>query len=243
MDGERLVVSERFCGPPGAGNGGYVAGLVAQRLGDRAEVTLRRPTPVEAPLSLCRAEDGWRLESAGDGAVLVEGREAEPVLTRMAIPPVPEFDVALAASRWTTSEHPYPHCFVCGPARQAGDGLRIFAGPLSCEHAGVVAGAWVPDASLAAADTQGRVEPLFVWSALDCPGAMVVIAESPRPLLLARMVAEVAGSVRVGERCVVVGWRIAQEGRKHWSGTALYGEDGALRGASEQLWIEPRAAA
>jgi hypothetical protein len=243
MDGERLVVSERFCGPPGAGNGGYVAGLVARRLGGRAEVTLRRPTPVEAPLSLCRGEDGWRLESAGDGAVLVEGREAEPVLARMAIPPVPDFEAAQAASRRAPARHPFPHCFVCGPARQTGDGLRIFAGPLSGEHAGVVAGTWMPDASLAAADAQGRVETPFVWSALDCPGAMVVIAESPRPLLLARMVGEVAGSVRVGERCVVVGWRIAQEGRKHWSGTALYGEDGALRGASEQLWIEPRAAA
>ena len=27
-------------------------------------------------------------------------------------------------------EHPLPTCFVCGPARAKGDGLRIFAGPL-----------------------------------------------------------------------------------------------------------------
>jgi hypothetical protein len=240
---ERLVVSERFCGPPGTGNGGYVAGLVARRLGERAEVTLRRPTPIEAPLSLRRGDDGWRLETAADGALLVEAREAKLVLARAATPPAPGFDLAHMAARRAPSQHPFPHCFVCGPARRAGDGLRIFAGPLSCEQTGVVAGTWVPDASLAAAGASDRVDTPFLWSALDCPGAMVVFAESPRPLLLARMRAEVAGPVRVGERCVVVGWRIAQDGRKHVCGTALFGEDGGLRGASEQLWIEPRATA
>jgi hypothetical protein len=69
---------------------------------------------------------------------------------------------------------------------------------------------------------------------------MVVIADRPRPVLLARMTAQLTGRVRRGERCVVVGWRVAREGRKHVSGTALYGADGTLRGASEQLWIEPR---
>jgi hypothetical protein len=69
---------------------------------------------------------------------------------------------------------------------------------------------------------------------------MVAMAELPRPLLLARMTAELSGRVQSSERCVVVGWEIARDGRKHISGTALYGEDGTLRGASEQLWIEPR---
>jgi hypothetical protein len=134
-------------------------------------------------------------------------------------------------------EHPFPHCFVCGPARALGDGLRIFAAPLA-EGAGIVAGAWIPDASLCGDGV--HVDAPFLWSALDCPGAMVAMSESPRPMLLARMTGELSGRVRSGERCVVVGWAIARDGRKHRSGTALYGEDGSLRGASEQLWIEPR---
>ena len=41
-------------------------------------------------------------------------------------------------------------------------------------------------------------------------------------------------------RCVSIGWRLRSEGLKHWTGTALVGEDGRLRGRSLQLWIEPR---
>ena len=47
-----LVIPERFCGPPGTGNGGYVAGrlasLVASDSGSNPtiEVTLRRPIPL-----------------------------------------------------------------------------------------------------------------------------------------------------------------------------------------------------
>jgi hypothetical protein len=37
-----LVVEARYCGPPNSGNGGYVAGLLARRLGEGpVEVTLR----------------------------------------------------------------------------------------------------------------------------------------------------------------------------------------------------------
>jgi hypothetical protein len=57
------------------------------------------------------------------------------------------------------------------------------------------------------------------------------------------MRAQLSGRVRRGERCVVLAWRLAREGRKHGCATALYGEDGTLRAASEQLWIEPRGAA
>lgn len=236
--GERLIVNERFCGPPGTGNGGYVAGLVGRRLGGRAEVTLRRPTPLATPLRLRRGDEGWQLETEAEGELLVAGRPGRP-LPRLRPPPPPRFEQAARAAA-SLHEHPFPHCFVCGPGRAEGDGLRIFAGPLG-RGAEVVAAPWVPDASLCGDGKQ--VDAPFLWSALDCPGAMVVLAEKPRPLLLARITAELTGRVRRGERCVVVGWRIARDGRKHTCGTALYGADGTLRGASEQLWVEPRAAA
>ena len=43
-----------------------------------------------------------------------------------------------------------------------------------------------------------------------------------------------------GERCVVVGWPLDEDGRKRHAATALYGEDGAVLAVSRQLWIEPR---
>jgi hypothetical protein len=236
---ERVMVSQRFCGPPGAGNGGYVAGLVARPLGECAEVTLRRPTPLDTPLALRPDSDGWILETEALREPLASGRAVDSVLPRLAVPSAPRFALALAASGRLPA-HPFPHCFVCGPQRGAGDGLRIFPGPLP-GRSDLVAAPWIPDTSLCA-DGE-HVDARFVWSALDCPGALVAMAQEPRPMLLARMTAELRGSVRKGERCVVVGWRIAREGRKHKSGTALYGADGRLRGASEQLWIEPRAAA
>jgi hypothetical protein len=201
-------------------------------------VTLRRPTPVAEPLSLRRENGGWCLETEAERALLAEARAVDPVLPRLAPPPAPPFEQALRASERAPGAHPFPQCFVCGPQREAGDGLRIFAGPLARGCSDVVAAPWVPDASLCA-DGEWVGAP-FLWSALDCPGAMVVMAERPRPILLARMAGEVSGRVRRGERCVVVGWRIARDGRKHTSGTALYGADGTLRGASEQLWVEPR---
>jgi hypothetical protein len=238
--GERLIVGERFCGPPGVGNGGYVAGLVAGRLGGQAEVSLRRPTPLGTALSLRRASGAWRLES-GAGELLVEGRPLRSLRSLPTPPPAPHFEQAAVASKSAPAAHPFPRCFVCGPAREAGDGLRILAGPVLPDCHAVVAAPWTPDASQCA-DGE-RVDVAFLWAALDCPGAMVAMEDRPRPVLLARMAAAVSGRVRRGERCVVIGWRIARDGRKHTTGTALYGADGTLHGASEQLWIEPRSAA
>jgi hypothetical protein len=234
---ERVIVKRRFCGPPGTGNGGYVAGIVAEGLG-RCEVTLRRPAPLEAPLALHTGSDGRRLEAEAEGVLLAEARVVE---ARLPIAPAaPHFEQAVRAGERALPRHPFPHCFVCGPGRTEGDGLRIFAGPLEPGCWDVVAAPWLPDASLCA-DGE-RVDAPFLWSALDCPGGMVAMGGEPRPVLLARMTAELSGGVRCGERCVVVAWRIARDGRKHGCATALYGEDGALRGASEQLWIEPRSA-
>jgi hypothetical protein len=42
---------------------------------------------------------------------------------------------------------------------------------------------------------------------------------------------------KVGERCAVVGWRIGAEGRKLYSGTALYTEQGQLCALAHCTWI------
>jgi hypothetical protein len=70
-----------------------------------------------------------------------------------------------------------PGCFVCGPARAPGDGLRVICGPLDGER--LVADSWTPEAELAGPD--GNVAPEFVWSVLDRPSgnALLLLDDLP----------------------------------------------------------------
>jgi hypothetical protein len=134
------------------------------------------------------------------------------------------------------AEHPFPTCFVCGPSRAAGDGLRIFPGRSATAPRDEprLAATWVPDRSLA--DAAGRVLPEFLWAALDCPGYFS-IARDGETALLGRMTAEVDATIAAGERCVVVAWPITRDGRKLHAGTALFDASGTPRGRAFQTWI------
>ena len=228
---DTVSISARFCGPAGAANGGYLAGLLAARLGGEAEVTLRRAVPLERPMAVeARGADGLVLRD-GD-AVLVEAMRTSVDLTPTA--PVSLAEAEAGAGRFPRFvEHPIPRCFVCGPERAAGDGLRIFPGPV--EGRDVVAAPWTPDASLAGPD--GATRPEFIWAALDCTGAFAV-NEPPRGLaLLGRLGARIVGRVPVGEACVVVGWSLGADGRKLNAGTAIYSPRGDLCAAARATWI------
>src|SRR3546814_6879537 len=71
---DTITIEGRFCGPPGMGNGGYVCGKLAAYVDGPAEVTLRRPTPLDRPLAVVR-EAGLARLMDGD-AVLAEARPA-----------------------------------------------------------------------------------------------------------------------------------------------------------------------
>src|SRR6187455_686287 len=156
-----IIIDRRYCGPPNSGNGGYVCGRLARHIEGGAEITLRAPPPLDKPLDVAAADDGvWELR---DGATVVaSGRPATLELARLE---KASFDDASAAERLTPikpHEHPLPTCFVCGPARAHGDGLRIFAGPLgrqSQNASPVYAATWTPDPTLVAED--GLVAPEF----------------------------------------------------------------------------------
>jgi hypothetical protein len=227
---EQVVVDPRFNGPPGVGNGGYVSGLLAERIGEGAEITLRRATPLGRPVALRKEGEGtairWTLED--DEGLIAEARVATPELD---VPPPPSFAEAEAA-RSIPVEHPFPDCFVCGPRRTSGAGLDILPGPCGETR---VAAPWVPSADLA--DASGFVAQRFLWAALDCPGALAAMLETPSARVLGRITGATLGRVRPGERCVVLGWRIAREGRKHTAGTALFGADGRTLGVTRQIWI------
>ncbi len=223
-----MIIGARFHGPPESGNGGYTAGRMAQELAAVAGptggtvVTLRAPVPLEKPLRLEWTKDRLTAYDEEDTVVAeatAEALQVEPVA------PVEYADALAATERYPGLEdHPFPSCFVCGPRREPGDGLRIFPGPVGD---GRVAAAWeAPDG----------VDEVTVWAALDCPGGWSVIAPG-RPYVLGRMAARVDAVPTVGARCVIVGALDETEGRKARVRTTLYGPDQAVLAVSAAIWI------
>ena len=228
-----ITIGARFCGPPDSGNGGYVAGMLAGQSHVPVRVRLRKPPPLNASL-LVRTLDNGRLELKRDDELVAE---AEPYQLELQAPPAPSYVDALDASRAYSGfkHHPYPTCFVCGPQRARGDGLRIFPGAWG--NGGSVAAPWMPDESLCGAD--GKVCSEFMWAALDCPGYFAAVNDG-RHLLLGEIAARIDRRVHAAESCVVIGWRIEREGRKHIVGTALYDDDGEPCARALATWIEVR---
>lgn len=225
-----VVIAARFCGPPDSGNGGYSAGTLAQHLPGAVEVTLRKPPPLERELAIVECSD--HIELAHQGELIAEARSTK---LDLAHPEPPSFEVAAEQSLHYIghSKHHFPTCFVCGPARAVGDGLRIFPGASTVGES--VAAPWTPDSSLIGAG--GAVRPEIMWAALDCVGYFGVARPDYPVALLGRITAELTGEVHAGERCVVIGWSIGRDGRKLHAGTAIFGDDGRLRAKARQTWI------
>jgi len=235
-DAITLTIAPRFCGPPGSANGGYFAGMVAGLATGPVKVRLRRPPPLAAAMPAERLPDG-RVVVRHDGETVAEA--IPTTLELEAPPPVSRLEAVEASRRFRGwQHHVFPRCFVCGPQRRRGDGLRIFAGEVTGHRApALVAAPWIPDASLALGD--GRIAPEFMWAALDCPGYFATATDG-RVMLLAEMTARVERRLRADEPAIVVGWHLAGEGRVHEAGTALFGEDGEQCALARALWIEPR---
>lgn len=229
-----LVIGRRFRGPPNSGNGGYTAGMLAAAAARPVEIRLMKPPPLEKPLEIREDAERSRL-------VLLDGEEpvasATPATFELAVPKPPSYAEALAAVKnfQGLREHAYPGCFVCGPERARGDGMRIFASPI--EGRDLVAAAWLPEASLCGAD--GKVLPEFMWAALDCPG-FFACGGGRSGALLGQYAARIHRRVRLGEPCVVIGWAIGHEGRKHFTGTAAFDGVGELCGVAAATWIVPK---
>jgi hypothetical protein len=232
-----LIIAPRFCGPPESANGGYVAGLIASLATDTVRVRLVKPPPLGVDLQVHDGPAGnFELRH---GEVVIA--QAQPAQLDLVPPAPPTYVQALEAStRYAGfAKNPFPTCFVCGPQRARGDGLRIFAGPLDSTTSRV-AGTWAPDVSLDQGD--GKVRAEFMWAALDCPGFFAASPDS-RVMLLAEFTAHVDRRVHVDEPCIVIGWPLGSSGRKHEVGTALYDDDGEPCARARALWIEPRGEA
>jgi hypothetical protein len=244
-----LIIPSRFNGPARSGNGGFVAGSLAEQAADgpqqTVEVTLRRPPPLETVLTLTRHDGVTHL--ARDDETIAEARVVDDELDP--VDEVPQDVAARAMLRYPgLRHHPFPTCFACGPDRAEGDGLRIFPGPVgeSSEDRGHVASLWLPYAEHAESsdllDGVQRCGTGTTWAALDCVGGWSEDLEG-RPSVLGRMTARVDALPVVGEPHVVVGRHLGADGRKAYTASTLYDADGRVVATARHTWIQVDPAA
>ena len=231
---ETVSIPARFSGPPNSGNGGYTCALVARHVGGPAEVTLRKPIPVERDLQVVQMDGLIKLLDGED--LIAEGKSTEVILE--SVPSVHFSEAQNAAAKSPAfKDHPFPTCFVCGPQRAHGDGLRIFPGVVHDNTVGhVFASPWIPAEEFA--DERGNVRPEFIWSAMDCPTGFAGGFPYQGKLVTGRLAVHQIAPVRAGEECVIMSWPLAIEGRKHHAAAALYGEDHTLRTTAKATWIK-----
>ncbi len=230
-----LSIPSRFRGPAASGNGGYVCGCAAGYVGGPATVTLRRPPPLDTALAVERDGDG-SIRVRDNGTLVAEAQPA-PEAPDIQIPgQVSPAQASAAAGRARYFQDPvFPDCFVCGPARHPGDGLRIFPGPVAGRE--LWAAPWTPDPSVAG--PEGRVRAEIVWAALDCPSG-IAAAEAAglgTAILLGRMTAWLAARPEAGQPCTVIAWPGGQDGRKLTAFSALLGPGSQVLAAARAVWL------
>ncbi|MGW2220329.1 PaaI family thioesterase [Nonomuraea sp. NPDC001684] len=228
-----LTVPERFRGPVGVANGGWIAGTMAEALnGGRSavEVTLHAPTPLETELRLEHVANSVSL-SDGD-KVLVE---AIPVAETLTGPGFVAFtDAARAEAGFVgLKAHPFAECFACG-LREPGDGLRIFPGPV--EGSDLVAAGWRVPFTVSGED---GVPASIVGAVLDCITGWAHFGPG-ESALLGRLVVQINGPVLPGGRYSVVARPTGRDGRKMYGESGIYEDDGTLVAAARATWIAPR---
>lgn len=230
----QITINRRYCGPPRSANGGYVCGLLARYIEGPAEVTLRIPPPLGRPLEVVQDAAGGILSLLdGDQTVAV----ARATRLESEAPPSVSFEIAKAASARTPvtpERHQLPTCFVCGPQRHEGDGMRLFAGPVENDD-DTFAVPWVPDQRFPHEDGRPREE--LVWAALDCPTGYATYASAPDTILLGRMSVHVKDIPSLGEKCVITAKVLNIDGRKITVNGALYGHDERCLAVAQNTWI------
>lgn len=241
-----VIIDARYNGPRGLGNGGYIAGAMAAFVSGDAEVRILKGFPLATPLAIHHHADGSVSCHLDDQEL---GR-ARALVLDLAVPPSPGLDAARAAAgRFRCIHISDPRgCYVCSPKRAPGDGLRLFCWPLvpGASAAAIVAGVWTPERAVC--DQLGRVAPVQVWAALDCPGAYAIAALAPDAgrQLLGTCAASLKQPLHAGESYILSSWQLAPpEGRKRFMGVAIHDVAGELIACARQIWIDagPRPAA
>lgn len=229
---EQLLISERFNGPIGSGNGGYFSGVVAGYLEGVVEVSLRSPVPLDVPLTIEPDDEGIRVTD-GD-AMIATARRSTAI--DLEVPPAVDLATARIASEAyiAPSEGMFSQCFVCGRGRE--DCFGVFAG--SVPGRDLAASPWTPPDWTA--DDAGQVREEFIWAALDCPTYFAIYTDEMVTSFLVRQKVEVRAPVQVGVETVVMAWPLGSEGRKRFAGAALLSAEGELLAVCEALLVETK---
>jgi hypothetical protein len=232
---ETVSISNRFNGPLESGNGGYCSGVVANLLAGPAEVSLRRPVPLETPLEVVR-DDGGSVSLLDGDAVVAEAHSASELQIEVPKPVSPRV-ARLAMTRYRApSDGLFSRCFVCGRARE--DAFGVFAGQV--EDDSLVASLWTPPTWTAG--VAGKVLHEFVWAVLDCPTYFAVYLSGELPVsVLARLTARIDAPIAAGKEHVVIAWPLESDGRKRHAASAVLSTDGRPLAIARALLIEPRA--
>ena len=229
----QTTISARFNGPPTSGNGGYSCGVLAAHIAGPARIRLHVPPPLDTALRFVSTADGAEMY---DGDTLVASGGAASL--QLDVPGPPSEAEALAAMEGFPfyEGHAFPTCFVCGPEREAHDGLDLFPGPIA--DSPLWACLWQPAADLL--DAEGNIRPEILWSALDCPGYFAAMGGMMRPALLGELTSELHATVSGAGPLVVYAWPIGEDGRKFYAGTAV-ASDGKVVASATSTWIALKA--
>lgn len=228
----QIKISSRFCGPIDSANGGYTCGILSKAIEGTAEVTLKHPPPINKLMEI-RQTEGNKYVLYNEDMIIAEAKPAELELVPPQPPNIKDVELSTLKEEDIT-DHYFPDCFVCGPKRSPGDGLRIFPGPV--KDKAYIAAVWIPDTSLS--DENGYLKNEFVWSALDCPSGWAIVIEKMRFIILGRLVVQISKKVKPNKKFIVLGWKLSEEGRKIYAGTALYSDEGQLYAKGKATWIE-----
>lgn len=258
-----VSIDSLYNGPVNCGNGGYISGLLAGLLnsenGSDAEIRINAAFPVETPLQVKNTDTGVGVYL--DDKLLGSVRSIQ---LELVIPMPPDVASARAASeRFDFMHYSAPQgCYVCSPNRDSESGLGVFCGALLHEHLNdeplnnqplnngadaepenieqnIVAALWRPTANLCVAD--GTVDNIYVWSALDCPGAYAIKAAEPDAgvQLLGTCRGSIKAALSAGLDYIISSWKIApNSGRKRFMGVAIHNTAGDLMACAEQIWFD-----
>lgn len=228
-------IEERYQGFPGLALGGITGGRLAGRVGPEAAVSLHRPIRTGTDLAVVEGDDAVELH---DGDELAASASAATVDLEVPDPVSYEAAEAAADAYLGHHEHPYPACFTCGTDRPAGDGLRLFAGPVGAA-APLLAAPWTPHPNHADAD--GVVPLEYVWAAVDCPSIWAVMEAAPRDspehVVTGRLAVRVDRPVRADEPHVLLAWPFERASRRWPAGAAVLDADGRTCAVAEHTLV------
>lgn len=230
---DTVTIESRFNGPPGSGNGGYVAGLLASYINTSCvRIRLMHPPPLDTEMSV--VNQGDQIQLIDQDKIVAQAIISELDLE---VPSIPTYSIAEEASKNYPGfdRHAFPHCYVCGPKRKEEDGLRLFTGLATDEE--YVAAPFQTYNELY--NDKGLMTHETIYAALDCPGAYAITqVDEEKILVLGEIIVKIDEEIHQNEELLVMGWYLGKERKKNYSGTAIINRNGVIKAKAKATWIE-----